>query len=218
MKKPRICVSIVDADIEAIKEIEHEVDLFEVRIDRVGENWPDLVKYLRKPWIACNRRAEEGGKNKTSETKRIEELTWAAEAGACFVDLELETQNLTEIVPLIKARAKCILSFHDIAGTPAYKTLAGIVESQIKAGADICKVVTLAHNFEDNLSLLKLIRQFPETKLVAFAMGEPGRISRILCPLAGGYFTYACLAGGKEAADGQMTVRQMNEIYQQLRK
>ena len=31
MKKPRICVTIVDNNLEAIKEIEPEIDLFEVR-------------------------------------------------------------------------------------------------------------------------------------------------------------------------------------------
>ena len=68
-------------------------------------------------------------------------------------------------------------------GTPAYETLIGIVESQIKAGADICKIVTTARSFEDNLNIIKLIAKFPEAKMVAFAMGDEGRISRIFLPL-----------------------------------
>ncbi len=91
--------------------------------------------------------------------------------------------------------------------------LVGIAESQIQGGADICKIVTTAQSFEDNLTILKLIRKFPEAKMVAFAMGEAGRISRILSPLAGGYFTYACMAQGKESAAGQIPVRELNELY-----
>jgi 3-dehydroquinate dehydratase I len=77
--------------------------------------------------------------------------------------------------------------------------------------------VTSACGFADNLTLLKLIKQFPDTDIVAFAMGEAGKISRILSPLAGGYFTYACLNAGKESADGQMTVRELLEIYNCLK-
>jgi 3-dehydroquinate dehydratase-1 len=47
-------------------------------------------------------------------------------------------------------------------------------------------------------------------------MGEQGQVSRILCPLAGGYFTYASIESGRESADGQLTVKEMREIYRLL--
>jgi 3-dehydroquinate dehydratase-1 len=218
MKKPRICVSVVEGNIEAVKEIEHEVDLFEVRLDLIGPDWTELVKYIKKPWIACNRSPEEGGQGNSDRVKRIEELLWAAEAGACIVDIEYRTAALNEIVPLIKAKAKCMLSYHDMVETPSYDTLLQIAASQIKSGADICKIVTTAHTLEDNLAILKLIKNFPETKMVAFCMGEPGRISRILAPLAGGYYTYACLVEGKESAAGQIPVKELLEFYEILRR
>jgi len=217
MKKPRICVSIVEDNIEAVKEIEHEIDLFEVRLDLIGPEWSELVKFIKKPWIACNRSPQEGGKGSPDRIKRIDELLWAAEAGACIVDIEYQTAGLDEIVPLIKAKAKCMLSLHDMVETPSYATLVQIAFSQIKAGADICKIVTTAHRMEDNLAVLKLIKNFPETKMVAFSMGEPGRISRILAPLAGGYYTYACLSSGKESAAGQIPVKELLELYEILR-
>lgn len=218
MRKPRICATIIDSNIELIKENENQVDLFEVRIDLIGPDWIDLIKLLKKPWIACNRSAEEGGRGDAIDVKRIEELLWAAEAGACIVDLEFRTKNLADVVPLIKAKAQLLLSFHDLVGTPSYETLIGILEDQLKAGADFCKVVTTAQTFEDNLIVLKLFNKFPETKLVALAMGEEGRISRLLSPLCGGYLTYASLELGKESASGQLSVKEMNAIYQALRK
>ncbi|HEX7475881.1 MAG TPA: type I 3-dehydroquinate dehydratase [Dehalococcoidales bacterium] len=213
MNHPRICVSIVENNLELVKEIEPDVDLFEMRLDLIGPEWTDLVKFVKKPWIACNRSQEEGGKGDSDEVKRIEELLWAVEAGAGIVDIEFQTRNLKEIVPPIKAKAQCLISYHDTIETPAYETLVGIVESQIKAGADICKIVTSAQNLQDNLTILKLLNHFPETRIIAFAMGDEGRISRILAPLAGGYLTYACAGPGRESAAGQIPLAEMKEMY-----
>jgi 3-dehydroquinate dehydratase-1 len=213
MKRPRICVTIIDGDIEAIKQIEPKVDLFEVRIDLIGPGWTEIVKLIKKPWIACNRSPREGGKAGKDEVQRIEELIWAATAGACYVDIEYLTRDLADVIPIIKARSRCIISHHDMQATPSFNNLLAIVKGQLKAGADICKIVTTAQRFKDNLTVLKLINRFPESKLVAFAMGEAGVTSRILCPLVGGYFTYACMAEGKESASGQRTVAELREIY-----
>ena len=55
MKRPRICAVIVNNDLEAVKGVEPLVDLFEARIDLIGDGWQELVKQLNKPCIACNR-------------------------------------------------------------------------------------------------------------------------------------------------------------------
>jgi 3-dehydroquinate dehydratase-1 len=91
-----------------------------------------------------------------------------------------------------------------------------IVLRQQDAGADICKVVATARTLQDNGVLLRLIKEFPELKLVSLAMGPLGQISRVLCPLAGGYFTYASIAEGQESAAGQMTAGDLRKIYQFL--
>jgi len=214
---PQICVTIVNNNLEAVKEIEPLVDFFEVRIDLIGPDWPEMVRFLKKPWIACNRCPEEGGRGSPDQVKRIDELLWAAESGAAIVDIEHRTRGLQDIVPLIKSRARCLISYHDLIETPAYETLVGIAESQIKAGADICKIVTTAHSFTDNLIVLKLISKYPETRMVSFAMGEAGRLSRVLSPLAGGFFTYACMSSGLESASGQIPVRELYELYRTLK-
>ena len=218
MKKPRICVTLVENNLETVKELEPLIDLFEVRLDLIGPEWTELAKFIKKPWIACNRSLEEGGRGNPNDVSRIEELLWAAEAGACIVDIEYRTKNLKDVIATIKSKAQCLVSFHDMIGTPSYETLVGIAEGQLKAGADICKIVVTAQNFEDNLPILRLIRAFPKAKMVAFAMAEAGTLSRILSPLAGGYFTYACVEAGKESAVGQVPVKELIEIYQYLRK
>jgi 3-dehydroquinate dehydratase type I len=216
MKRPRICAVIVSKDLAAIKAIEPVVELFEVRIDLIGDGWQEVVKQLHKPWIACNRSAEEGGKWEGDEARRIEKLVTATELGADIVDIELNTRNLEAAMPIIKKRAKCLLSFHELEKTPPLDKMKGIVQQQLSAGADICKVITTARTFGDNLTVLQLIAEFPRTKIISFAMGPLGLASRILCPLVGGDFTYASIEEGKESAPGQITVRNLRAIYEMM--
>ncbi len=216
MKKPRICAVIVNNDPKAVKEIEPLVDLFEVRIDLIGDDWTELVKQLRKPWIACNRSADEGGQWQGNEARRVERLLQAIELGADIVDIELRTRNLEKIIQLVKKRTKCLLSFHDLEKTPPLEPMKKMVQRQLKAGADICKIVTTARGFEDNLTVLQLISEFPGVRILSLAMGNLGSVSRVLCPLVGGDFTYASIEPGKESAQGQMTVRDLVKIYEMV--
>ena len=213
MKRPRICAAIVDNDLSAIKGVEPFIDLYEVRIDLIGNDWLEVIQKLKKPWIACNRLADEGGRWEGNETSRVAELLKAIELGADIIDIELRTKNLDEVVRLIKKRAKCLLSFHDLAGTPPLDSLKEIIERQLAVGADICKVVTTASNFDDNLTVLQLITEFSELAIGSFAMGPLGSGRRVLCPLAGGYFTYASIEAGRESASGQITVRDLGKLY-----
>ena len=214
MKKSRICATITNNNPKAVKEVESLVDLFEVRIDLIGDDWQEVAKQFNKPWIACNRSADEGGRWQGNEARRIEKLLQAIELGAKIVDVELSTKNLNNVVQLVKKRTECLLSFHDLEKTPPLDTMKQIVAKQSKAGADICKIVTTARTFEDNISVLRLISEFPTTKLVSFAMGPLGIISRVLSPLVGGDFTYASIEKGKESAPGQITVRELLRIYE----
>ena len=59
--RPRICVAVTGPDMAAIEAAEPLADLFEVRIDLIGEGWQEVARRLKKPWLACNRREAEGG-------------------------------------------------------------------------------------------------------------------------------------------------------------
>lgn len=217
MNRPKICAVIVNNDHEGVSEVEPLVDLFEVRIDLIGDDWQKVTSYLRKPWIACNRIAKEGGNWQGNEARRVEKLLQAIELGADMVDIELRTNNLDKIVQLTKKRTKCLLSFHDLEKTPSLDEMKETVQRQLKAGADICKVVTTAQSFEDNLTVLQLISEFPGVRMVSFAMGPLGSLSRVLCPITGGDFIYASIEKGKESAQGQITVRDLRRIYELVR-
>jgi 3-dehydroquinate dehydratase I len=215
-ERPRICAAIVNSDLEAIERIAPLVDLFEIRIDLIGGGWRGVAGRLKKPWIACNRSAGEGGGWHRGESARIKELLGALELDASTIDIELGAPGVEKVVREVKGRANCLLSYHDLKKTPPIDKMREIIKNQLAAGADICKVVTTARSFKDNLATLQLIKDFPKIKIVSFAMGMVGQVSRVLCPVVGGYFTYASIKEGKESASGQITARDLREIYGML--
>ena len=213
----KICGVITEADENAILAAAPLVNLFEVRIDLIGPDWPAVAENLTRPWIATNRLASQGGNWHDSEASRLQELLKALELGASIVDLELVTPNIEEMITAVKKKARCLISHHDFSGTPSPEVLPFLIRRQLAAGPDICKLVTTANSIDDGINLLGLYDQFPDTKLVAFAMGEAGTISRIMAPLCGAEFTYAALDSGKPSAPGQLTVSQLAAIYRRLK-
>jgi 3-dehydroquinate dehydratase type I len=218
MKSPQVCSVITGKDLRAIVEAEPLTDLFELRIDLIGDGWLDVVSSLKKPWIATNRLADQGGSWQESEARRKEELLKAISMGATIIDIEFATKNLSETVALVKKRASCLVSHHDLKETPPLSCLKKMVSKQLEAGADICKVVTTAQKLEDNLTILKLIGEFPQRKVVAFAMGPLGLASRLLCPLAGSPFVYAAIKKGEESTAGQLMVNELTDFYNLIKQ
>lgn len=213
MIKPRICAVITAADIDAVRKAEVLADLFEVRIDLIGRKWQDVAAGLHKPWIATNRSASNNGRHTGSEDLRLSDLFTALDLGADTVDIEIETRGLEDIVRRVKGRARCLLSYHDWTGTASPENLAAMVERQLAAGADICKVVTTANGLDDNVAIIRLPSLFPKASVIALAMGAAGALSRVLSPLAGGYLTYASIGEGNPSAPGQLSLEAMRDIY-----
>ena len=228
--KVEVCVpikagSIADTLIMLRKAEDSGADLIEIRLDYANLGFSEIVKLLNNvvkqcstPLIATNRQRRQGGKCNLSEGKRIKTLISAAEAGFTYVDIELTTQRLEEVVKEIKARgAETIVSFHDFNHTPSIGDMKKIVEAQINAGADLCKFVTMAKNISDSIkSLLFTHEMSKKTGIICFAMGKYGLLSRVLSPLFGASFTYASLGEGLETAPGQISIYELREIYRKF--
>jgi 3-dehydroquinate dehydratase type I len=206
-------VAVVSDEFKAIENVAPLVDIFELRIDLIGGDWREIVRHLKKPWIACNRRKEEGGSWQGSESGRIAELLSAVELGASIIDVELATSGIDAVVKELKGRVDCLLSYHDLETTPSTESMKDTIRRQLDTGADICKVVTTARNIADNMAVLQLIADFPAEKVISFAMGPLGYLSRVLCLPAGGYLTYAAIEAGSESAPGQLTAGDLRKIY-----
>jgi 3-dehydroquinate dehydratase type I len=224
MAKPRICVVITAPDSErAAKAIQkvlpHEPDLIEIRLDYM-EDIGEMTRIRETtdlPLIATNRIREQGGQWEGPETKRIEALASACQAGFEYVDVELTTRSIERISEEVKALgAKLVVSHHDFDATPGIAELDGIMRRELDAGADICKIVGTARDHGEGLTYLRFILENPDVNLVSFGMGEAGAMSRIFSPLFGGAYTYASAGAGEESAPGQLAISELRSIYKML--
>ncbi len=153
------------------------------------------------------------GRNAAEELAE-NQLLKAIEAGAKYVDLEMEAPPMTGR----KIRQACqqygtmlIRSFHDFEGTPPEATLLSLLEKGRRFGGDVVKIVTTAKSEADADTVLSLYREAEPGTLVAFCMGPAGRASRLDALRHGAPFTYACLTPEEATAPGQWTAAEMRD-------
>ena len=221
----KLCIPIVETTMGkaliAIKKANRLADLIELRVDYLRNlELPLLLQNRKKPFIVTNRRKEEGGQYRGEERKRLGVLQEAIDLGADYIDVELATQRswLQDLVRN-KRETQVIISFHDFRRTPSLKELQRISWRMIQLGADVIKVVPFARSWEDNLNILSLIPFAKERKqkIVVFCMGEKGKLSRIFSPFLGAAWTYASLSQSRTSAPGQLTARELTDIWGKLR-
>jgi 3-dehydroquinate dehydratase-1 len=150
---------------------------------------------------------------------QLKRLTAAIKSGAKYVDIEIEAaaQQQSEIIELAnKNNCKVIISYHNFIETPAMTELFRIVDHCYELGADIAKVTTMSNSKADNARILSLYSI--ERPLVAFGMGETGRITRIIAPFLGAEFTFASMEEGMQTAPGQINYSKMKEMLSGLQK
>jgi 3-dehydroquinate dehydratase type I len=177
-----------------------------------------MASHGKAPKIATLKLGSRGGKFAGTEAQQKDILLSAAKSGFAYVDIDLEATNPKQFASQVRERgAKLIASFHNFNTTTATSELNYILDQEIALGADVCKIVTTANRVEDNLTLLNfMITASKKTKVVCFGMGKAGRVSRLLSPIFGGFFTFASLGRGAETAPGQMSIEEMRAAYKLL--
>ena len=227
-----ICISVVaKRQSEALQIIQSSAglaDVLELRMDLLSDgNLEELMGAVRSASrsvkiLVTNRQAQ--GSGAPDEKERIGVLLTAVSLGADFVDIELATapawrEDVRAMIASHGSRTALIVSHHDFFRTPSRKTLIGIFNEGVQAGASIVKIVTLARAPQDNLAVLGLIPYARRRKkdIIAFCMGKEGKISRVMAPLLGAFFTFASLKRGAESGAGQLTIGEMRSIYRILR-
>lgn len=220
----KVCVPVIattnEAALARMKRAFAVADLVEIRLDAIRK--PDLSRLLqerRGPVLVTNRSAAEGGAFRGSEAERVAFLERAADLGAQYVDVEAATEGrlirgLRKTLEGHCGATRLVVSWHDFAGTPPARTLRRKLRELMALEADVVKLVTRANDLADTFRILELI---PEARregreIVAFCMGAPGRISRVLSPLMGASWTFAALKPGAESASGQMPVAETRRL------
>ena len=215
-----ICTTIQNRTLEEIigllEGCEPRIQMAEIRLDRCPldiEEIESLFSSSDTPLVATCRVVDDGsGTWEEAERK----LTAAVEAGAAFLDLEIEAPK--EVGK--RLRRVCteygttmIRSSHFFAGTPSDDVLRNTVDKCRKFGGEIVKIAAMAKSGEDVARVLGLYSHEQTTQrpaeLIAFSMGESGRASRLECLRLGSPFTYAALNENEVAAPGQWTYTEM---------
>jgi len=234
----KVCIPVIgpgrDEALGQIQAASPLADLLELRMDLItGGNLKDLVQEIRKnPFpvkvVVTHRKPEERGllpvaEDQDREEERIAVLHEAILLGVDYVDIELSSsvtlrESLKILIGEHLGRTQLIISCHDFHLTPSDAALEDLWQSCREAGARVIKIVTFARTMADNLRVLRLIPWSlgKGQEIVAFSMGELGKISRIMAPLLGAHFTFASLEQETATAPGQLTAAELFRILEIL--
>jgi len=190
-------------------------DYAEVRFDflkikQIPEALETIKKDLNK--IVCTLRPKtEGGKFPGNEKERIAILKLIAEYNPFLLDVEFNTlkRNSSLVRYLKSTKTKLLVSWHDFKKTPSTAELKKKMNQMSKFSSNV-KIVSTAKSTDDSNRMLELYSKKGRNNLISFAMGDLGRISRILCLYLGSPYTYVSL--GKAVAPGQFSVDEVKKI------
>mgnify|MGYP001411648696 FL=1 len=215
----KTCASVAEKTPKRLKQTLTKAlkksDYAEIRFDFLNPNLvPDALQQIKKDLRKCVctlRPVSEGGKFSGSEKNRISIIKLIAEYNPFLLDVELNTlsknKNLRRY--LKNTGTDILVSWHNFKQTPSNSALKKKL-TQMKKISNNIKIVTMAKSINDATRVLSLYKN-NNTKLIAFSMGNYGRISRILCLFLGSPYTYASL--GKPIAPGQFSVDEVKSIF-----
>lgn len=225
LRLPRVVVSITGSDpseLEArAEQALRESSFLEFRLDfqknplaaiprikRLMDFRPDMIA------IATCRRKQAGGHFGGSLAAQVEVLTKASAVGCQIVDLELESAQAMKPAEFARLRgnvATLLLSHHDYKTT---RKLDETLQQMLGFGADFYKVISTATCLHDNVVMMKFLQKNSDHHfMIGHCMGEQGIISRVLGVRAGSVFTFGSAASGEETAPGQVTMRELRDLY-----
>ena len=251
-----ICTTIQNKTAEQILEALDMCEMAEIRLDRcdlsaremeaVFSSDVPLVATCRISGIAAADPSLQELPEQSREVKAMQiaerRLIRAIEAGARYVDVEIEASK--PMAKRVRSAAHengtvFIRSYHDFEATDSLEALKAVVEKCLYHGADMVKVVTMAHAPEDVERVMALYAWCREEAaahggksrkderhagelagggLIAFCMGEAGKESRLRALKEGAPFTYAALSSEDAAAPGQWPADEMKKaVYGNFR-
>ena len=203
----------------AILSAPQKADAVEVRLDALKRLDYAVLRSLfggsPRPIIASCRRVRDGGFFRGSESLRKEILWSALRAGTDFLDLEFGS----EVVSLAQrvsphADIGIIVSWHDPKRMPdepmkLYRKMSKV------PNVTAVKIIGTARSVSDVLEVKRFLGRAAgkAPKVISFAMGETGRLSRIMATEWGSWATYANPGNGRSTAPGQFSLPDLVGTY-----
>lgn len=176
----------------------------------------EVMRILKRPLIITFRPAEQGGERTLDVESRL--LFWLLNKprGADFYDVELDLASGFGSAEFYKSHLSwktVICSHHDFVRVPA--DLEQIYERMAGTPAHILKIAVQADDVTDCLPVFHLLERARKEgrEMIAIAMGPAGIATRILGPSRGAFLTYGALETDKATAPGQVTARELRDLY-----
>ncbi len=221
---PKVCLAVnadtADEMLEIAETRARENPFLELRLDYIKQPLSAMTKIRQflethqyVTAVATCRRADNGGQFKGSLAAELEVLNKAHAAGCQIVDLEMESALKTkaDVLARLRRSAGLIVSFHDFRAT---RNLEATLEKMLQVPADYYKIVSTATTLSDNVTMMKFLQtQGDKNALIGLCMGEQGIISRVLSVRAGSVFTFGAVSAETKTAPGQMSARDLRNIY-----
>jgi 3-dehydroquinate dehydratase/shikimate dehydrogenase len=231
VKSPAVCVPVCVGRSEELRPAAERAaalaDVVELRLDCLEPSELDgalgeIESLLQSPhtFIFTLRHTGQGGVRAHADDARrafrarLRGLLAAAGAPKRhFVDLEFDDPAARALVKDFAACARVICSQHDFEGVSA--DLDQLYERMDATGADALKIAVTARDATDCLPVFRLLARARREgrPLVALAMGEAGKVTRVLGPSRGSLLTYAASAASHETAPGQLTAEELRGLY-----
>jgi len=216
----KTCASVAEKTPKKLKQTLTKAlkksDYAEIRFDFLNPNLvPDVLQQIKKDLRKCVctlRPIREGGKFSGSEKNRISILKLIAEYNPFLLDIEFNTLRKNKMLQryLKSTGTDILVSWHSFKHTPNISVMQKKL-SEMKKFSKNVKMVTMAKTISDGSRILSLYNNGKGVKLIAFSMGDFGRMSRIFCLLLGSPYTYVSL--GKAVAPGQFSVDEVKSIF-----
>ena len=216
----KTCVSIAEKTPKKLKQTLTRAlkksDYAEIRFDFLNPNAvPEALHLIRKDLGRCVstlRPIREGGKFSDSEKNRISIIKLIVEYDPFLLDIEYDTlrknKNLQRY--LKNSDTHILVSWHNFKQTPTISVLKKKLLEMKKFSNNI-KIVTMAKSINDGSRILSLYNNSKNVKLIAFSMGNFGKMSRLLCLLLGSPYTYVSL--GRPIAPGQFSLDEVKSSF-----
>jgi 3-dehydroquinate dehydratase/shikimate dehydrogenase len=183
-------------------------DIVELRLDLMDEfDLPRLLAERPCPVVVTCRAVREGGHWDGSEEARLDVLRQAIDLGAEYVDVEADAiHQIRE-----RGQSRLIASSHDFSAMPA--DLPGLWRRLAETGADVVKVVGMAHAAGDVAPVVRMLAA-ADRPTIAIAMGPAGLASRVLAlRYPNCLLTFCSLETGGGTAPGQIGAAELVEVY-----
>ncbi len=195
---------------DSLRAAEAGAQLLEYRVDRLSDAAAvaDLVRKSPLPCIVTCRPMWEGGQSDLSDSARLDLLRAGLEAGAAYIDFELQAARGLTIPADVAGRL--IVSSHDFSGRP--DRLYNLLAELNATAAAVSKIVWTARTVRDNLEVFDILQK-RQRPTIALCMGEAGLISRVLAKKFGGFLSFAALEEQAGTAPGQISITRMKRLY-----